>query len=682
MASPEVVSGPGAEQFTSRPVAYLRELEAKARALDSMQPGGSSTTLRHRNTNDEDDDFEDEQPLLEPFTQLSLDKPSTSFQGPASSDNFLRNVRKLSGFQGDDGSLDFASNFYEPDALPSRRQIVFGIRSRLPPIDMARRLFAAQYMYIGTIFAFTDPRDSFERLLLEAYTGLPDPSDKTACLEYAKVLLVLAFGQLYSVNQWVDFRGPPGFDYFRDAVNLLPETHEEGSILCVETLALAGYFMQNMNRRDAAFQYIGKALRMAISLGLHQEVSPHYYSQQGSALDKAAREHRRRVWWSIYSLDRILCVKSGNPITIQDEDIGVDMPSPLLGDPEYCPAVVLRHYTELSRILGQIHMTIYRRSNKSAPKSGKSLMASVQSIILSLSKWNRELPDELRFDPAQLTFGRESVGAFAHYYQCINMTVRPLLFHVVQKRLQAIRSGDGAAEKERDWKEGLSKTTVRVIDMCIGAAQDVINMMAIVAQRDMVATYGYMDGEHIFSATIVLVMVCTAFPDNAANTFAMTAGLGLLRNMGERGNSHMGARYELLASIYSGSSIISPTASRPQFNMMSPGSQLADISMKGKGVVPPRILMAPYPINAYSTTENNTNGPVTFPVVDNDALNEPFYDESVNTGMDFGLWEEGFAYPTMDLDLDLAQRTSTTGGASGTDIREWMFDFMSQGNSA
>ncbi|KAL6901620.1 fungal-specific transcription factor domain-containing protein [Trichoderma evansii] len=725
MASPDSTAGTGqpVEQFTSRPVAclncrqrrsycskekptcsrcrdaritcvyegtrkilvnepYLRELEAKAKILDSMQPGGSSATHGHRNTNDEDDDFEDEQPLLEPFTQLSLDKPSTSFQGPASSDNFLRNVRKLSGFPGDDGSLDLPSNFYEPGALPSRRQAVFSIRSRLPPIDMARRLFSAQYMYIGTIFAFTDPRDSFERLLLQAYSGPPDPSDKTECLEYAKVLLVLAFGQLYSVNQWVDFRGPPGFDYFRDAVNLLPETHEEGSILCVETLALAGYFMQNMNRRDAAFQYIGKALRMAISLGLHQEVSPHYYSQQGQELDKMTREHRRRVWWSIYSLDRILCVKSGNPITIQDEDIGVDMPSLLPGDPEYCPAVVLRHYTELSRILGRIHMTIYRRSNKSAPKSGKSLMASVQNIIFSLSKWNREVPDDLRFDPAQLSFSRESVGALAHYYQCINMTVRPLLFHVVQKRLQAIRGGGGAAEKERDWKEGLSQTTVRVIDMCIGAAQDVINMMAIVAQRDMVATYGYMDGEHIFSATIVLVMVCTAFPDNTANTLAMTAGLGLLRNMGERGNSHMGARYELLVSIYSGSSITPLTAPNQQLAMMSPGSQALEASIQGKGVVPPRISMAPYHINAYDTSATTANMPLTFPVVDSNALNEPFYDDSVNTGMDFGLWEEGFAYPTMDLDVDLAQRTSTIGGTGGTDIREWMFDFMGQGNAA
>jgi proline utilization trans-activator len=45
-----------------------------------MQSGGPSATPGHRNTNDEYDDFDDEQPLFEPFTQLSLDKPPTSKQ--------------------------------------------------------------------------------------------------------------------------------------------------------------------------------------------------------------------------------------------------------------------------------------------------------------------------------------------------------------------------------------------------------------------------------------------------------------------------------------------------------------------------------------------------------------------------------------------------------------------------
>lgn len=60
---------------------------------------------------------------------------------------------------------------------------------------------------------------------------------------------------------------------------------------------------------------------MAISLGLHQEVS----DPEISNLD---RDRRRRAWWSVYSLDRLLSVKSGNPITIQDEDIGTAWPIP------------------------------------------------------------------------------------------------------------------------------------------------------------------------------------------------------------------------------------------------------------------------------------------------------------------------------------------------------------------
>lgn len=402
----------------------------------------------------------------------------------------------------------------------------------MPPIDIARQLFAAQYTYIGTIFSFTDPA-AFELLVQEAYQGPPELADRDACLAYAKLLVILAFGKMYSVNQWIDYNGPPGFEYFTYALEVLPDIHEEGTVLFVETLALVGYFMQNLNRRDTAFLYIGMALRMAITLGLHQESS-------SPGLDDVTREHRRRVWWSVYSLDRIHSVKSGNPITIYDEDIGAAFPSKLPHELDYCAAVVLRHYTKLSQICGEITVSIYRRT----PKSGLTLMAAVKNIIISLSQWHRELPEELRFDPARLSISRESVSTLLHYSQCINMTVRPLLFHVVQKRLKS-----GLAAKEDDWKEGLTQTTIRVIEMCISASRDTINMMTIAAQKNLVATYGYMDTEHAFSAAIVLVMVYVAFPSNQQNTKSMNAALELLRGMSQRGNSHMAARYELLDNL-------------------------------------------------------------------------------------------------------------------------------------
>jgi hypothetical protein len=36
----------------------------------------------------------------------------------------------------------------------------------------------------------------------------------------------------------------------------LPDIHEEGSIFFVEVLCYVAYYMQNLNRRDAAFIYV------------------------------------------------------------------------------------------------------------------------------------------------------------------------------------------------------------------------------------------------------------------------------------------------------------------------------------------------------------------------------------------------------------------------------------------
>jgi hypothetical protein len=386
---------------------------------------------------------------------------------------------------------------------------------------MARRLFAAQHSYIGSIFAFTNPADAFEQAMTDAYTFVvrpnPDDDDIETCLRYAKVLVVLAFGQLYSINQWVGFRGPPGFGYFANALQFLPDPHAQPSILFVETLALIGYFFQNLNCVASASMYIGMALRMAMSLGLHQEevsgcaASGSDYRQSsstgmliknGSAQDDAAREHRRRVWWSVYSLDCILAVKSGSPVTIQDEDIGVQPPSWLPGEIDYRPAAVLWHHTRLSHLLSEIHATIYRRTAAAATtttatrrRPKERLTTLVERLLTKLSDYKRDLPNELRFDRSWLSItSRESVSIMALYHHCISVAVRPLLSHIVQKRLKETHTSDYTAAEDDEsqnrfnWKTGLPRLVIDAIETCVSSAKDVIQMMTLAAERDLVGT--------------------------------------------------------------------------------------------------------------------------------------------------------------------------------------------------
>ncbi|KOS39108.1 hypothetical protein ACN38_g10071 [Penicillium nordicum] len=422
------------------------------------------------------------------------------------------------------------------DDPSSLRRPVGGSLPQLPPFEFAKRLFWVQYAYIGTIFSLIQPLEFEERLDLVYHQPL-DFSHRESCLVYCQTLLVISFGLMYSVNQWIGEEGPPGFKYFKHALRFLPDIHEEGSILFVEVLCYVAYYMQNLNRRDAAFLYIGLALRMAISLGLHQEVSD-------PAISESDRNRRRRAWWSVYSLDRLLSVKSGNPITIHDEDIGITWPTTVGGsnfDP--WPSTVLTHYTQLSRILGRIGEEIYRKK----PGSGSNLVASVQSITNDLSGWLRQVPDRLRIDFTTLDthINRESVSINLHFYSCVNMTARPLVFYIIQRRLDAEALGSAT----EDWKEGLAPNTVAVIDSCITAARATTVIMDAAAKHNLIATYGYLDGEYIFSAALLLVMVNAAFPSNETSARAMETALNLLRGMADRGNTYLDSRHSLLLEL-------------------------------------------------------------------------------------------------------------------------------------
>lgn len=72
---------------------------------------------------------------------------------------------------------------------------------QLPPFDFAKRLYSAQHAYIGTIFSFLDEK-SFQQRLEHVYAYPPDLTNRDDCLIYCQVLLVFAFGQMYSVNQY------------------------------------------------------------------------------------------------------------------------------------------------------------------------------------------------------------------------------------------------------------------------------------------------------------------------------------------------------------------------------------------------------------------------------------------------------------------------------------------------
>jgi hypothetical protein len=81
------------------------------------------------------------------------------------------------------------------------------------------------------------------------------------------------------------------------------------------------------------------------------------------------------------------------------------------------------------------------------------------------------------------------------------------------------------------------------------------------------ATYGFMDGEHAFSAALTLIMINRALSYSEQDVLAMEVALSVLRGMGEKGNEYMQARYTLLMKLRA--TIGRPTSKFPSTTAIS-----------------------------------------------------------------------------------------------------------------
>ncbi|KAJ3561351.1 hypothetical protein NPX13_g8982 [Xylaria arbuscula] len=90
--------------------------------------------------------------------------------------------------------------------------------------------------------------------------------------------------------------------------------------LCVEL------FLISMLNFSMASRVGGIVVRMAFHLGLHR--CPSRYPNFG--VHDAMM--RRRLWWSIYCLDRLVCQTLGSPLGIKDDDLDVCLPSEEIHD--------------------------------------------------------------------------------------------------------------------------------------------------------------------------------------------------------------------------------------------------------------------------------------------------------------------------------------------------------------
>jgi len=160
------------------------------------------------------------------------------------------------------------------------------------------------------------------------------------------------------------------------------------------------------------------------------------------------------------------------------------------------------------------------------PKATNGLyIHQVHGILKQLRAWH----DDLRPDMRVKERGTPRPVASLHlaYNQCIIQTTRPVLLHLFKTQFQLT-----PASKPR---QNVSSITLALAESCVNAAQASSRIVEGLFLDGSIATFGYWDAHHIFSAAMILIMSAVMKP-TAVNSDHLETLLSVLRSLKNDGN--------------------------------------------------------------------------------------------------------------------------------------------------
>ncbi|QPG76889.1 hypothetical protein FOA43_004283 [Brettanomyces nanus] len=324
----------------------------------------------------------------------------------------------------------------------------------------------------------------------------------------------------------------PGSGFFNQASELFTGLFASGAIdNCareggIEVLLLYAFYLQVADCTVASYFYFGLALRASLILGLHVDAGR-------DTLNRYELEHRRRLWWTVYMYERMLASKAGLPLSLTDDDISTELPddfdmsNPCKGCENYVfpEAEFIRNCVKITQINTRILRKLYTRHPSS------NILPVVHELVTSLLHWKRDLPDYINcdFSASDLQISRLVVNLMTEYFQGVNLAVRPLLFHFVMLNLKS-RHGQFVDLSK------YSSVILTLLNASFQASINTIRSLWALLPDNMIAMFGYMDREYLFTSTVALILFNSTFGVHAATLQHLDHALTIFTKMRNLGN--------------------------------------------------------------------------------------------------------------------------------------------------
>ncbi|THX92441.1 hypothetical protein D6D08_02546 [Aureobasidium pullulans] len=521
---------------------YLRTLVTENAAFKQAQSAGSSLDRTVRNAPEATDG------TLQADDEMQS-QPTVTIVSKGSSSEHERQISfeasTVCTSFGDELLSCFAHEEIRPDGTPAREYA---------RDDCFNRLCGREYQLPNRVQANLLVRVA-SRYILYRDASIGERSNDPVWI--CKFFVVLALGELYT-NQSQDRNKEtknsiPRTNYFLTAIGLLQDLYEEPSVQQIENLLLFSFYSNALGRTNSAYVYGGIALRLSLIPGLHRR------KQIDQIHDEVELENSRRVWWTVYTFDRIYSSRLGRPVTIHDTDIDVPMPSSNHLDPinrnKFEAPDHLCANIRLTRITGQILNDLYG----AASHDNGFFLSKLRGILTDLRSWDKELPESLRL---RLGGPRSLSSLHLHFNLCIIQTTRPVLMHMFKRRNpfrqhavpnNAIPNAKSPASlldvtNQAESAQAFPPTTLALGEACVQAARASNNILTQCFIDNSLAVFGYFDAHYLFSSTLILIMSAVMEP-NPTDSDAVQTALNLLNTMQNCGNVSAKAYYIRLDCI-------------------------------------------------------------------------------------------------------------------------------------
>ncbi|KAK1719504.1 hypothetical protein CaCOL14_001795 [Colletotrichum acutatum] len=433
-----------------------------------------------------------------------------------------------------------------PPADPAElRRIKRAVKS-FPPRGVADFLVSVCIAYGTDIFFYLDQSHFMaeldqlyndERSLLREDAGF-------VCL----LLAVFALGSqwtalarpedLSSASSTEDRSVDPGRIFYNQARILISDLLDRPCIKSVQATFILGVYLMPASAISASYVYMGLALRKALAIGLQQE-------PDDPSLTEDEKETRRRLWWSIYSLERTFTIKLNRPRSVDQEIITACLPKPTSRDASQKFDNVQHQIANAAfvRIIDKLSEPgAWSNTNHSRPGASRR----PTDAQISLKAWKKGLPSSLKLqnvDPKSSSYRAVFHLHLNYYFAWIDMG-KVSVVTVVRARLQTIfHSSTGQSDVPRDVEHSS--------EACIKAAKKMLELFEGLCRGGNMARFSFTDFQGCSIATIIVLLAGILDRDSGYDG-RVAFGIDCLRKMSSFGNTtaKMGVRFvEALQSI-------------------------------------------------------------------------------------------------------------------------------------